>query len=520
MGDPRWLGAGDLLGTAARHLAARLSRSEDRGAAATADPVRLGLAGGRVDRPSAAPHVDRVTARLVPPTPWNGCFVHRPDLVDPAPRDLAELAGRSTTTGSIGAALDGLNAWLRTSPRPWPRCPTPTPVADLADLLASRRPAWPARSSELRERALVWGDDEQLHLVRPVREPFEPYPGGLRRRPPRPLSATRIEARWLRAAPRRGPCSIGCSGQPTGRGTQRRSRRVRLATARTPVERAARRQLLRPLDAGKVIVPREVAWRLRAGVSPPKPVPPEPPPVVRADRGDRRAGTDRAAAGAAFGLLHDWNWWSQPSRTSRTSCCGPAGWRTRDVAALARQLGTDLAHAVFVVECVAAAGLLAAGRPTPCCRPRSTTAGRRDAAEPLAAGGGGVAGRRAAVRRSRPSRCARPRARGRVRRRRRAARRPCCSSPPAPERVPCVDLDAARRPRLAWHHPRLPATGRWTPRALVELDLAGGRPGSGWSPWARSPPSPACRCARRSRCRPSWPSCSPRRWRRSSSRPT
>ena len=35
----------------------------------------------------------------------------RPDLLDPIPEDVAELAGRSTTTASITRAIDELNSW-------------------------------------------------------------------------------------------------------------------------------------------------------------------------------------------------------------------------------------------------------------------------------------------------------------------------------------------------------------------------------------------------------------------------
>ena len=38
----------------------------------------------------------------------------RPDLLDPVPEDVAELASRSTTSPSISRAVDELNTWLRT----------------------------------------------------------------------------------------------------------------------------------------------------------------------------------------------------------------------------------------------------------------------------------------------------------------------------------------------------------------------------------------------------------------------
>ncbi len=37
----------------------------------------------------------------------------RPDLLDPIPEDVAQLASRSTTSASITRAIDELDCWLR-----------------------------------------------------------------------------------------------------------------------------------------------------------------------------------------------------------------------------------------------------------------------------------------------------------------------------------------------------------------------------------------------------------------------
>jgi len=68
--------------------------------------------------------------------------------------------------------------------------------------------------------------------------------------------------------------------------------------------------------------------------------------------------TDRAAAGAAYGLLHDvelaaFELEATPHRLLRTGGLG-----LRDVAALARKLSADGAYAIFVLECAHAAGLI------------------------------------------------------------------------------------------------------------------------------------------------------------------
>ncbi len=110
----------------------------------------------------------------------------RPDLGSPPPLDLAELAGRSTTTSSISRALDGLNAWQGVVVEALAALPDPTTSAELTALLAGQPDAVTRALDELRSRALLWGDDDQLHLVRPVREAQLPYPGGLAPISPRP----------------------------------------------------------------------------------------------------------------------------------------------------------------------------------------------------------------------------------------------------------------------------------------------------------------------------------------------
>ena len=161
---------------------------------------------------------------------------------------------------------------------------------------------------------------------------------------------------------------------PTG-AVRNADRAVTPPTARSPVEELLARGLLRPLDSDTVMLPREVSWRLRGrrltrrarDHRPPRPLPGGPR--------DARL-VDRAAAGAAFGLLHDVELVVVPVEETPHRLLRTGGLGTRDLAALARGLGADPAHATFVVECAAAAGLLARRRRTsPCCPPATTTAG-------------------------------------------------------------------------------------------------------------------------------------------------
>ena len=64
----------------------------------------------------------------------------RPDLLDPVPEDVAELASRSTTSASISRAVDELNTWLRTVAEALSALPDPASAGDLATMLGVSRP--------------------------------------------------------------------------------------------------------------------------------------------------------------------------------------------------------------------------------------------------------------------------------------------------------------------------------------------------------------------------------------------
>ena len=159
-----------------------------------------------------------------------------------------------------------------------------------------------AAVAQLRERGLLWGADDQLHLVRPVREAFEPYPGGLAPPSARPMSVDQIDAALEACGTEARAVLERLLWSPTG-AVRYADRPVSIASARSPIERLLSHQLLRPLDSETVIMPREVSWRLRAGRFTAEPVATEPPMLI----GQLRDAdlVDRAAAGAAFAVLHD-----------------------------------------------------------------------------------------------------------------------------------------------------------------------------------------------------------------------
>ena len=291
----------------------------------------------------------------------------RPDLLDPAPDDVAELASRSTTSASITRAIDELNSWLRIVTEALSSLPDPVSVGDLAAMLGQSKPQVIRAAQQLRERALLWGNDDQLHLVRPAREAFQPYPGGLAPPSARPMSDDQIDAALERCGPEARAVLERLLWSPTG-AVRNADRAVAVSSANSPVERLLGHQLLRPLDSETVIIPREVAWRLRGARFSAEPVATEPPVIT--GQGREPTLVDRAAVGAAFALLHDIELIAQRLESTSPRLLRGGGLASRDVTDFARHLDADQAHAAFIIECAAAVRLVAPARtgallPTP-----------------------------------------------------------------------------------------------------------------------------------------------------------
>jgi Helicase conserved C-terminal domain len=291
----------------------------------------------------------------------------RPDLLNPFPDDVAQLASRSTTSASITQAIDELNSWLRVVTEALSALPDPASVGELAALLGQSKTQLRLATQQLRERALLWGNDDQLHLVRPAREAFQPYPGGLAPPSPRPISDDQIDAALELCGPEALTVLERLLWSPTG-AVRYADRAVTLTSPSSPIERLLGHQLLRPLDSETVIIPREVAWRLRGARFSPEPVATEPPVIT----GQRREQwlVDRAAVGAAFALLHDIELIAQRLESTTPKLLRGGGLASREITDLARHLDADPAHAAFVIECAAAARLVAPARtkallPTP-----------------------------------------------------------------------------------------------------------------------------------------------------------
>jgi hypothetical protein len=285
-------------------------------------------------------------------------LVLRPDLAYPVPADVAELSAQATTTSSVGRALDGLNAWQRVVAEALAALPDPVRLPTLIELLHAELPAAARAVADLRDRALLWGDDEELHLVRAARDHLGPYPGGLAPPSSRPLSPTEIDTRLAEVGSDARAVVDRLLWNPAG-AVNGADRAVTVEGARTPVEQLLARRLLRPAGPDTVLLPREVAWHLRGERFSAEPVPSTAPSVSGRVRAPELV--DRAAIGAAYGFVHDVELVAHTLQTTPHRLLREGGVAVRDVTGLGRVLGTDPAHACFVLECAAAAGLLAGG---------------------------------------------------------------------------------------------------------------------------------------------------------------
>lgn len=223
----------------------------------------------------------------------------RPDLANPAPRSLPDLAERATTTASTRAAIESLDAWqlrvltaavaLGDVPRrdivmactPDTACP-PT-QADVDTAL-----------DDLGNILLLLEDHDTVHVVGAAAGLLGPFPAGLA-----PRSTTVIDdvpGRLAAAGPAVIPVIERLAWSPTGR-LPHANRPLSPQDATTPVELALAHHLLRPVDDHTVILPREVALHARRGRLFPDVVAPQPPTWPEAQDPDR---VNTAAIGTAL----------------------------------------------------------------------------------------------------------------------------------------------------------------------------------------------------------------------------
>ncbi|MDT4942401.1 MAG: hypothetical protein QOJ34_2490, partial [Pseudonocardiales bacterium] len=302
----------------------------------------------------------------------------RPDLSLPAAPDIASLAGRLSVRTSTQRAVDGLDAFtLRT-------LENLVLAADEHDTVT----APPAGALDaLFERALIWGSNDQVHLVPTVREAVGLYPAGLGR-PAAQLFAAMPDLQLVpvlhhlglppTGQPRAGAAVADAlaspervrqlideaddaerdvldrlaSGPPVG--TVRNTRLGAAEAAGSAPHRLLHRGLLAAIDAQRVELPREVGLALRTDDRAAETA--EPPRVRLVAR--EPAELDRLGTTAVLEFLRlvdvlAESWTRQPPPLLRSGGVG-----VRELRRTARDLGVDEQVTALVAEVAYAASLI------------------------------------------------------------------------------------------------------------------------------------------------------------------
>ncbi|GGU67611.1 hypothetical protein GCM10010211_36260 [Streptomyces albospinus] len=324
-----------------------------------------------------------------------GLLRSRPDLLNPVPGDLTQLATRAGTRASVVRAVERLDTFALQAAEALAVAPDPCPYGALAALMAGDAgdaavaAELPRAVAALRAQALVWGPDDRLRLVRTARELLTPsaaHPS------PTGLGPSVAEA-TAGMSPGRLQEIIAAAGLPATHDpvsavaalTALFADRARMAALldTAPAESVAvldkllwgppygavtdrpaahlqwllDRGLLLPAGARNVVLPREAALHLRAGRAHRVPEP-EPPTLAPATERDPQL-VDNAAASQAFTalatveeLLKEWDLGGPPVLRA-------GGLSVRDLKRTAVALDTTEQLAAFWLELAYAAGLIA-----------------------------------------------------------------------------------------------------------------------------------------------------------------
>jgi hypothetical protein len=282
----------------------------------------------------------------------------RPDLARPAPSDLTSLAARASTRASVQRALDGLDRGHLQVLEALVVSGDPVDLAATAKLLGESVRSLDAFIHELWDRALLWRSGDGQHVVRAVSEVLGPHPAGLG---PATADLPGSTPAWS-ASPQELDSVIATApsgarnildmltwGPPIGT----LSPGGPMAAAGTWL---LSHHLLSALSGDHVVLPREVALRLRGGKLHRETSLSAPMLTVTAHE---QSSVDDAAGGQAselLGLVDELaaDWGPRPPRVLRAG-----GLSVRDFKRLAAILDVDSGHAAFVVETAYATGLLA-----------------------------------------------------------------------------------------------------------------------------------------------------------------
>ncbi|WP_250002299.1 helicase-associated domain-containing protein [Actinoplanes sp. M2I2] len=295
----------------------------------------------------------------------------RPDLVVPVPADISALAVRAQSRGSVARCLDGLDeftlavldaARLSRSPET-----AASSVDEILELSADVAPEdVRAAIDRLRVRFLLYGGEDELHLVGAIDEVTSPYPAGLGRPAdfldPRAAALGADKAKLRRtvlAAPpgARAVLDRLAAGPPIGA--------LRRDAVAEPVRWLVDNHVLVPIsEAGRapradgelVELPREVGLLLRRDTGPLgalRPFPPIPEGAVRDPQ-----SVDSAGAGQVMEAVRSTESLLDALAAEPAPVLRAGGLGVRDLKRLARTAGLDEPGAALLLEVAHAAGLL------------------------------------------------------------------------------------------------------------------------------------------------------------------
>jgi len=292
----------------------------------------------------------------------------RPDLTQPPPGTIAALAARAQARQSVKAVTDGLD-FLRLAVLDGLLVlhadTSGVPLSKLLALIGDRASegSVAAAVEDLRERALVWGDDA-VRVAAEASAGLPWYPGQAVLEAADERSTTGVTAQTDIAArlealdaPQLELLQRLLEGSPMGR--------TRDAAPGTPPDRPVQRLLaaglLRQVDDETVILPRLVGQVMRG--EQPGPVQlTQPDPTVSTTT---VADVDAVAAGAVIDLLREVELVLETLGATPVPELRSGGLGVRDVKRLTKLTGIDEARLGLILEVSSAAGLIAAGMPEP-----------------------------------------------------------------------------------------------------------------------------------------------------------
>jgi hypothetical protein len=285
----------------------------------------------------------------------------RPDLAQPAPGSIAALAARACGRQSVKAAADELDFLhlavldallvLRADRTGVPHDEVVALIADRAPL-----PAITTALTDLRRRALVWGD-AQLRVSPETADALPWFPGQVIAEDRSRSAADLAAAINALDEPAREVLDRLATRSPVGR--------TRDAAPGTPADRPVQRLLaaglLRQMDVDTVVLPRDVGQVLRG--EEPGPDDLNPPEVIVTTTTAKDA--DASAAGAAMELMREVEVVLETLSAAPVPELRIGGLGVRETKRLSKITGVDEQRLGLVLELTAAAGLIAKGLPDP-----------------------------------------------------------------------------------------------------------------------------------------------------------